>query len=209
MDVMEEQTVITQDVIDNAFTYKEYVDYVDKLYEEGTTTSGHDSEAMLHYTQLNQHRMKRLERTAKLDEKLVDYLQNLDTPMIWLVITEGWCGDAAQNLPLLHKMEEASDKVEMRLILRDQNLEIMDQYLTNGGRSIPKLIALKKDTLEELGTWGPRPAPAQELFLKAKNDDSVNKQEIAKDIQKWYAKDRSRTLQMEMLENLVRWNSDK
>ena len=90
--------------------------------------------------------------------------------------------------------------------MRDDNLPIMDEYLTNGGRSIPKLIALKSANLEELGTWGPRPAPVQNLMMAFKeNPNGQKKEDLNIEIQKWYAKDRTQTLQQEMLSLIEAW----
>ena len=74
--------------------------------------------------------------------------------MIWLVISEGWCGDAAQNMPVVEKIVDEMPNVEIRYVLRDENLELMDQYLTNGGRSIPKALFVDTETFEVLGRLG-------------------------------------------------------
>jgi hypothetical protein len=91
----------------------------------------------------------------------------------------------------------------VKLILRDENLEIMDAYLTNGGRSIPKLIAFNSETQEELFTWGPRPQNAQELFMDFKtNPNGRTYADFSIEMQKWYAKDRTKSLQDEFVELL-------
>ena len=200
-------SVITRELIDNAMTYEEYSNLVDRLMEEGKTTSGHTDEQMLHYSTMNQHRMKRLDKTVKLDEELEQRLQDVATPMIWLVLSEGWCGDAAQNLPVIKKMADTNDAIDLRIILREENLDVMDQYLTNGGRSIPKLVALNADTLEELGTWGPRPEPAQQLYEEGKSEEGRTKKEIAKEIQKWYSKDKGKTVQEELRPLIEQWDN--
>lgn len=200
-------SAITRELIDNAMSYEEYKNLVDLLFEEGKTTSGHTDEQMLHYTTMNQHRMKRLDKTVKLDEELEERLRSVKTPMVWLVISEGWCGDAAQNLPVIKKMADANDNIELKIIFREEHLDVMDEYLTNGGRSIPKLVALNADTLEELGTWGPRPEPAQKLFEEGKSEEGRTKKEIAKEIQKWYSKDKGKTFQEELRPLIGQWDS--
>ncbi|NJK83243.1 MAG: thioredoxin family protein, partial [Saprospiraceae bacterium] len=113
-------TRIEPQVLNQAMNYHEYRTLVEQRYLEGTSTSGEQTEAMLHYTSLNMARMDRLDKKDRLTETTHAYLQNLSTPSTWLVLTEGWCGDAAQVLPVIHKMAEASDYIELKIILRDQ-----------------------------------------------------------------------------------------
>ncbi|UJF27787.1 thioredoxin family protein [Planococcus sp. 107-1] len=84
-----------------------------------------------------------------------------------LVITEDWCGDAMMNNAILRKIAEASG-IEVHCVYRDENLELMDRYLTNGGRSIPKYIFLSKEG-EVLGDWGPRAPKVQEFVMEKKS----------------------------------------
>lgn len=204
MSIAAEQ-VITKKIIDEAYTYEEYRDMIDELLEQDKTTGDNHSDEMVHYTKMNVQRMSRWDRRAELSDSLVDKLDNLDKEWIWLVITEAWCGDAAQNIPALVKMAEETDNIDIRFILRDQNLDIMDEYLTNGGRSIPKLICLDSETLEEVGTWGPRPILAQQKAMEWKEDESISKEEWAKNLHKWYAKNRNQELQDEFEQLLSEW----
>src|SRR6202012_221035 len=115
----------------------------------------------------------------------------------WLVITEGWCGDAAFNVPLFHVLEKlVPEKVNLRLVLRDSNLELMDANLTDGGRSIPKLIVLN-DKLKPVGSWGPRPAELQQ-FMKQWKNDGLELKELIPKVHSWYDGDKTRTLQQEL-----------
>lgn len=125
---------------------------------------------------------------------------NLKYKWLWLVITEAWCGDAAQNIPVIAKIAEINSNIELKFILRGENLVVMDTYLTNGGRSIPKLICLDSQTLEELGTWGPRPVIAQKRFMKDKTDPDVSHEEMVKNNQLWYLQDKTLSIQNEFLE---------
>lgn len=191
-------SVITREIIKSAFTYNQFRKVLDELLEQGKTTGNDHSEELVNYTKMNAHRMKRLEKKPEINEELKHSLQNIDHPQIWLCLVEGWCGDVAQNLPTINKMAEATGLVELKLILRDENQEIMDRYLTNGNRAIPKLIALDNDSLEELWTWGPRPADCQQMVLDAK-EQGVDKKEFAEKVHHWYAKDNTNSLQKEFL----------
>lgn len=204
MSIAAEQ-VITEEVIDEAYTYKEYRDMIDELLEQGKTTGDNHSDEMIHYTKMNVHRMSRWDKGVEINDSLVDMLDNLNQEWVWLVITEAWCGDAAQNLPAIAKMADHSDNIELRLILRDQHLDIMDEYLTNGNRSIPKLICLDAETLEEVGTWGPRPELAQQKAMEWKKNQSMSKETWAKKLHKWYAVNKTKEIQREFVEYIKKW----
>ncbi len=200
-----QQQNISRTLIEEAFTYEQYRQLIDKLLERDRTTGGKDSEKIIEYTRMNVQRMNRLEKQVELSDSLKEALDSIEKDWIWLVLTEGWCGDAAQNLPAIHKMAEASPHIELKLILRDENLEIMDQYLTNGGRSIPKLICLDAETLDEIGTWGPRPASIQEKAMKWKDDPDISKQEWVTKLHKWYAENMTREQQEEFEALIESW----
>ncbi|MEL7833965.1 thioredoxin family protein [Fodinibius sp. Rm-B-1B1-1] len=204
MSIAAEQ-VITDEIIDEAYTYEEYRNMIDELLEEDKTTGDNHSKAMIHYTKMNVQRMSRWDKRVDINDSLIDLLENMDAEWVWLVITEAWCGDAAQNIPAIVKMANETDKIDIRFILRDQNLDIMDEYLTNGGRSIPKLICLDAETLEEVGTWGPRPEVAQKKAMEWKEDESISKKEWAKKLHKWYAKNRNQELQKEFEQLISEW----
>ncbi|GAB3198027.1 hypothetical protein ABID22_000673 [Pontibacter aydingkolensis] len=206
IDTKRTNTPITTNTLKNTISYMQYRELIDKLLAENKTTGQNHSEAMVEYTRMNMQRMRRVEKTTVLQDELVQKMLSLQTPMIWVILTEAWCGDAAQNIPSIVKIADASPIVEVKLLLRDEHPEIMDAYLTNGGRSIPKLIALHADTLEVLGTWGPRPAPAQQLVMEAKQHD-VPFQEMAEKLHGWYGKDRSYTLQKEFTQLITLWGN--
>lgn len=198
---------IEQAVTDAAMSYQEYRKLIEHLLGKNKTTGANQSDAMLHYTTMNIVRMERLDRTTRLREETRRIIRENQRPLIWLTLTEAWCGDAAQVIPVLQKMAEENPHIELRLLLRDEHPRLMDAFLTNGGRSIPKLIVLDAHSRKVLGTWGPRPAAAQELVLsgKAEMAEIENEQkrkerfkELVKDLQKWYVKDKTKSTQREV-----------
>lgn len=201
------EQLITPKTIDKAFNYEEYRLMIDKLLEENKTTGDNHSEAMVQYTKMNVQRMNRLDNQVELNDSLIDVVGDVEKEWVWLVLTEAWCGDAAQNIPAIVKIAEQSDNIDVRFILRDENLDIMDEYLTNGGRSIPKLICLDANSLEEVGSWGPRPEVAQQKAMEWKEDESMTKEEWAENLHKWYAKNRTRELQSEFEELISNWQN--
>lgn len=197
--------LINQGLLQSALTYEDYRQLIDQLYIEGKTTGVDHSPSMLGYTRLNQKRMDKWEKTGHILQELKEILRNIEAPMIWLVITEGWCGDAAQCLPFIYKMSKLSSLIDLQLVLRDQNLPLMDAYRTDGGRSIPKLIALNSQ-LQELGTWGPRPRPMQELMLENKKTQARSYDELGAEMHLWYSKDKGKTLQTEFMALIPTWS---
>lgn len=198
---MKTQThTITAETIAKAMDYETYRSFIKERLANNQSTGTNHSESMVGYTTLNERRMKRLDKTTKLTQKTLTTLATVERPQIWLVLTEGWCGDAAQTVPVMVKMAAQSTNIELKFVLRDENLDVMDEFLTNGGRSIPKLIILDKATLEVLGDWGPRPAEAQELFWEAKAKSDFNYPQVQKDLQIWYTKDKSLSTQKELVE---------
>ncbi len=110
---------------------------------------------------------------------------------IWrlLVLAEDWCGDASNTVPVMARITEVTPNVEMRILKRDENLELMDRYLTDGGRAIPKAILLD-ESYNPVGAWGPRPSELQ-AFMKAEiARGERERSEIYKDARRWYAQDR-------------------
>lgn len=197
---------ITDTVLKNAFDYPQYRHLMDQLVAEEKTTGTNQSEDMVAYTKQNLHRIKRVEKTVKINDELTTALQAIQTPWTWLVLVEAWCGDVPANVPVIAKMAEISPNISLKLILRDENLDIMDAFLTNGySRAIPKMICLHSDTLEVIGTWGPRPAPAQKMVMDNKDNPVEPYAEFVKKVQLWYAKDKGKTIQAEFLELVNEW----
>ncbi len=190
--------MITKEQFESGYTYSEYRKLVNSEFERGRTTGDEQSESLMEYTKLNIHRMNRLDKTMVVDDGLAMKLKSMSCPVNWLLLTEAWCGDAAQNVPMLNKMAEASDNIHLRLLLRDDHPEIMDQYLTNGGRSIPKLIILDGE-MNEIATWGPRPSEIQQMVMENKRTGKMPYSEFGKVVQKWYTQDQGKSLQLEMM----------
>jgi hypothetical protein len=194
--------MITPSELAKAMNYKTYRQMLDTLMAQGKTTGEDQSEDYIHYAKLNLQRMQRLEKTVVLTEELKNSILQLPFPIELITLTEGWCGDAAQNIPVLHFMEQQfPDKIKLTLLLRDENLTIMDQYLTNGGRAIPKVIIQNSITHQELAVWGPRPNACQQIMLELKARNAGLK-EKAEAIHGWYAKDKTQSLQKEWIELL-------
>lgn len=184
--------------IEKSLTYPAYERLIADLLGQGRTTGPDQTEAFVHYTLLNQQRMHRLDKTTILLPSVESAIRGITVGQTWLVLTEAWCGDAAQSLPVMNAMAALNPAISLRMLLRDEHPELMDRYLTNGvARSIPKLIGLDTATMEELFTWGPRPAVLQEQFYKMKAD-GVEYHQVKEELQRWYNKDRTISIQEEL-----------
>jgi len=185
-------------------TYQQFHDLHAQLLLQNKTTGTNQSETYLNYGRLNQHRMDRVLKTLKLESDLVKTACNLKQHITALVITEGWCGDSAQNIPVLAQLEQEAPNLSVKVVLRDENAALMDLYLTNGTRSIPKIIFFETESGKELAVWGPRPAYAQQMMVQGKANGTP-KEEITTAIQLWYSKDKTQTVQKELREILEKY----
>lgn len=187
---------------ENFFSYEDYIREVDAMVKNKSTSGPDQSEVMINYTYLNYKRMSRLNKTVTLDDEITESLERVGMQMIWIAITEAWCGDAAQNLPYIAKLAQNSKNVNFKLIYRDANPEFMGRHLTNGAKSIPKLVAFKQGSNEEIFVWGPRPKPVQKMVMDNKrlpDDKRIAYSEFSKIVHTWYAKDKNSTLRSELL----------
>ena len=183
----------------NGMSYEKYFLLIKELLEEGKTTGKEQKESQLKHARLNFQRMKRVYRTARIIPELEDHIKSINTPQEWIVLTEGWCGDAAQSLPLIARLAELNDQIKLTIVLRDENLELMDRYLTNGSRSIPKMIVFDVASGKELYSWGPRPEPLQELVMEHKRNPVVPKEQFDEQLHRTYTDDKTNSLQQELL----------
>jgi hypothetical protein len=194
------KNIIDRKHLEKALSYEDYRDHIDELLAQGKVTGPQQSESLAEYTKLNVARMKRIDKTIAVLPEVERVIKSIEKPQTWIVITEGWCGDAAQIVPVFNALAKLNDKINLQLVLRDDNLELMDQYLTNStSRSIPKLIVTEADTLQELFNWGARPKALQNEVDKMKATN-VSFDEIKEMLHGWYAKDKTFTTQKELAE---------
>lgn len=183
------------DAFSKGLDYPSYRSLIKSLLAENQTTGTNHSEAMIAYTKMNDQRMNRWDKKISIDPNLANIINSLPK-MKWLVITEAWCGDAAQNIPFIAKLASENQNIDLRFIMRDEHPEIMDQYLTNGARSIPILVIMDEN-FNDLATWGPRPEPVQKMVMEAKEKPNLDQPKFIESIHKWYAVDKNQTITQE------------
>jgi thiol-disulfide isomerase/thioredoxin len=180
--------------LDRTLSYSEYKQLVEGLLKEGKSTGHTQNEAYLNYSKLGFNRMKRWEKTSELTSDQIQKIQQVDQKQTWLVITEGWCGDAAPVIPIMEKIADENPNIDFKLILRDENDELMSEFLTNGGKSIPKLISFNLEEERILFTWGPRAKEAADLVAKEKAEFGKLRDEFKVVLQKWYNQDKGKNI---------------
>lgn len=180
-------------------TYAEYERLFEVLANMGKEGQYFVKSANLPYIRSNWKISQRVKSSVVLFHSLNQLLLNLYYSYTWLVITEPWCMESAQNLPVIAAMANINpEKIRLLVVLRDQHPELMNKYLTNGIESIPKVILINETLNVEEFTWGPRPAPAQDLFLKWKREnDPKTKRSFSIELNNWYNRDGSMTIQRE------------
>jgi len=181
---------IIKDSLKKAISYQGYRALVKDLVVKESTTGNEKTEDLANYTMLNDRRMKRWDKTVKVDEAVKEKIANTNINQTWLVLTESWCGDAAHIMPVINKVAELNNTIDFKVVLRDENLDLMNQFLTNGGQSIPKLILIDNATNEVVNTFGPRPSEATKLVLDYKAKHGKLTPEFKEDLQGWYNKDK-------------------
>ncbi|NHM05794.1 thioredoxin family protein [Flavobacterium sp. CYK-4] len=187
----------------NSHSYSKYRAIVSELFDQGKVSGNIQSEDLLAYTNLNQARMNRLDKKMVIAPEYIQKLLNLKKQYIWLVLSEGWCGDAAQLLPIMNKMAEFSPNLHLKIAFRDENENLMNQFLTNGSRAIPKLIVLDTATEKVLGSWGARPKGAADLIKSYKQQYGVIDETAKKELQLWYLHDQGLSTQRELVDLML------
>lgn len=188
-----------EDAYSQALSSEAYDDLLKMLAETGGTTGPETTPSLVEITALNYRRSKRWHKTLDLPLEVKISLSHLESPVQWLVITEAWCGDAAHALPVMQAMARQQPLIDLRVVLRDQQPELIDAFLTGGTRSIPKLISMDLDQSALLGTWGPRPEALTRRVEEEKRLQGKLSPAFKEELQLWYNQNRGVDTARELL----------
>jgi hypothetical protein len=160
-----------------------------------------DFPAMLATVRKNVDLWAALWKHARVDEDFVRRVTAL--PGVWhlLVLSEDWCGDAVNTVPVVARLAERSPNIDLRVLGRDDNPDLMDAHLTGSSRSIPVVIALD-ESFQERGWWGPRPTVLQHWV--SGQGQLLEKTARYREARIWYARDQGRTTLEEVVSMLER-----
>ena len=197
--VQQDKATLVQQGISMGMDYEKYRDLVHHLVEIEQTTGHIQTGANIHYTLLNDRRMKRWDKTFSIPTDTKEEIANLESKITFLAITESWCGDAAHSLPVIHRIAECNPNIDFKIVLRDEVPEIMDAFLTNEARSIPKVILWDRENNSVLGEWGPRPRVATNMVNAYKQEHGKLSPEFKQDLQVWYNKDKGEGILQDIL----------
>ncbi len=195
--------MVIADSLLRSHTYQEYRKIVSDLLNQGLSSGNEQSEDLTNYSKLNEVRMHRLDKTMEIDDIYIEQLLSLKGKYIWLVLSEGWCGDAAQLLPVFNKMALISLNIELKIVFRDENEALMNFFLTNGSKSIPKLLVLEKESYKVLKNWGPRPNGAAHLIKSYKEQYGKIDETAKTEMQLWYLHNKGFSTQKEIMDMML------
>lgn len=193
---------VIQNSLKKSLSYIEYKELVLRLIKERESAGINQNDILFNYTKLNDKRMKRLDKQTKLSSKSKIKAQKIKKDFTWLVLTESWCGDAAHTLPVFNKFSETNPKIDLKIVLRDDNNDLMNQFLTNGSKSIPKLIVIDKNTNKVVSSWGPRSKKATNLLNDYKEVHGKIDIHIKKELQYWYNNDKGESIENDIVDFL-------
>ena len=181
-----------------SMSYDSYRNLVHELLDQGKSTGNTQTASYLNYSRLGNARMKRLDKTFKFSSASEEQLSSAKQADLWLVLTEGWCGDAGHALPIMNKIAQASN-IDLKIVLRDDNNDLMDLFLTDGNQSIPKLIVWDQEQDQLVGTWGPRPSEATAQVKAHKEKYGSLDAEFKEQLQHWYNKDKGKNIESDLM----------
>jgi len=197
MNIVQEE--ITKTTLEKSYSYAAYRNLVAELAEKGESTGPNQTPALSQYTQLNNSRMRRWDKTLKFNDTVIERIKSVEQKIKWVVLSESWCGDASPALPVMHKITELNPNITLSIILRDENLEVMKRFMTNGTMSIPKLVAIDEEDDIVMGTWGPRSKKATQLVEAFKEEHGTLTPEFKQDLQLFYNKDKGQSVLEDLL----------
>lgn len=180
--------------LERSMSYQSYRELVKQLAEDNSNSGIEKTEALANYTKLNDRRMKRWDKTIQVSDVAQIRIAGFQHNIIWLVITESWCGDAAHVIPALNKIAQLNTHINFRVVLKDDNPELMDAFLTNGNEAIPKLLIIDDETREVINTYGPRPTEATNYVKRFKAKYGTLTPEFKEDLQHWYNSDKGQNV---------------
>lgn len=190
---------LVKESLKKAISYQDFREQIATHVENGTSSGPYQSEALSNYTLLNNSRMKRLDKTIKIDENVIEKFQQYHKNVTWLVLTESWCGDAAHAMPVMNKLVDQAKNIDFKVLHRDENEELMNRFLTNGSMSIPKLIAFDNETQEVLNDWGPSPTTVLNRTKEFKEVHGTLTPDFKKEIQVWYNQNKGKCIAGDLL----------
>lgn len=183
--------------MNNTITWKDYLQKFEHILSQKNPEAPYDDLDFFNYLKLNRSRQNRWLKTAKINDELSHVISAINQKQTWYLIVEPWCGDASHSAPFIYMMTELNPNITFKVVLRDTEPFMIDNYLTNGGKSIPKVV-IRDENEKDLHLWGPRPIECQNEFDSLK-EQQVELADLKLALQNWYNKDHGNSIQKEFL----------
>ncbi len=180
--------------------FQSYLQYFESIIKNSEPPAPYNNPDYFNYAKLNWSRTSRWLKHGKLSDEIKETVANIKNPQHWIIITEPWCGDAAHVVPFLQLIAQQNSLITVDYELRDAEPFRINEYLTNGGKSIPKLI-VRNAAGDDIFIWGPRPAGCQVIYDKLKTENA-DFETIKLELQKWYNDDEGKEIMLELNKNL-------
>lgn len=198
--------LIERPISGKRYTAEQYLHFFEQLANDTAPADAYPDNFLKHIKKGYLQIQNAIEQLS-FDELMLQVVAQFTRPVVWLYITEPWCGDANANTPAWLKVAQMCPNIELQIVLRDQNTTLIDQYLTNGGRAIPKLVCIDAITGNDIGTWGPRPAVLQALMPGIKEQYLNDFSGYVHAVEDWYVADKMQHLLAEVRNCLTAWQS--
>jgi hypothetical protein len=176
--------------------FNAYLSHFESIITQTNPPAPFDNPDYLNYAKLNWSRTNRWLKHGTLTKEIKDVVSAIQKKQHWIIITEPWCGDAAHVVSFLHMFAEVNPLISVDIELRDSEPLRINNYLTNGGKSIPKLI-IQGESGKDIVTWGPRPKACQILYDKLK-EENADFETMKIELQKWYNNDEGKEIMKEI-----------
>jgi hypothetical protein len=175
-------------------------EFVEKIYAFKANQANLNEEELQHliYLQNNYLSIQNSLNSYSPSDSIKQQTNKQKTTLNVYIIMENWCGSSAGNVPYIVKLLSENPLIKITIVLRDTNIEFMDEYLTNGKRSIPKVIGFDDDGNEKF-VWGSA-SKMQAEFAATVQARNIDFQDFVKEIQAWFVENNAKAIESDFLE---------
>ena len=193
------------DYIKKGYSFDQYLERIEDELEEQIELD--DPKELVPLFAMNLKQSRDIRKNFRYNPGMEKKAKSYNADLKILVISEGWCEDAAQIVPIVDRLAETIG-VELKIVLRDENLALMEEYHTDGSFSVPMVIGVTPEG-EEAFRFGPRPAKAMVFTNRFKKDpDKYSKDDFIEDLDRFYLENHGQDIITEILELVEAYQSE-
>lgn len=139
-----------------------------------------------------QRRWAQVDARAQLTAGQCELIESFTREMKMLIVSGVWCGDCIQQIPLIARIADANaKKIQLRILDRDQHLDLSEQLRINAGLRIPVALLMAED-FELCSIYGERTLSRYRAMARRQLGPSCptgivvpDEQELAATLQDW------------------------